>query len=260
MPSAMNAHFPALPISGVVIAKDEADRIERCVRSLMGLCREVIMLDSGSSDDTVALARAAGAIVEHQDWLGFSGQKNAAIARASQPWILLLDADEWLASGAETELRALFSGQRVGQADIWRLRRRTHFLGRPLRFGGWAHERVERLFRPGLRYLPADVHEKLDTQGLRVRDTRIHLEHDTARSESEYRQKLARYARLWADQKLREGRNAGLATAAAHASAYWLKNFVLRGGFLDGRAGWRFHRCHTGYVLAKYQILAGLRS
>lgn len=256
----MNAIPPWLPISGVIIAKDEADRIERCVRSLAGICKEVLVLDSGSSDDTVNRARAAGAIVQYQDWLGFSRQKNAAIALASQPWVLLLDADEWLAEGAEAELRRLFADARVEQADVWRLRRRTHFLGKALRFGGWGHEPVERLFRPGLRYLPAQVHEKLDTRGVRVGDTHIHIEHDTARSEPEYREKLAHYARLWAEQKRSEGRHAGLESAAGHALGYWLKNFVLRGGFLDGRAGWRYHRCHTGYVLAKYLILAGFLS
>ena len=98
------AHMPSpLPLSGVVIAKNEADRIGRCLQSMRAVCAEMLVLDCGSDDDTVAVARAAGARVEHQDWLGFAGQKNEAISRATQPWLLLMDADEWLAR-ATTEL------------------------------------------------------------------------------------------------------------------------------------------------------------
>src|SRR6185503_9006666 len=100
---------PPLPISGVVITKNEADRIGRCVTSVRAVCADVVVLDSGSVDDTVTIARAAGARVEHQDWLGFSAQKNAAIAAANQPWVLLLDADEWLGAGADESLRTFFA-------------------------------------------------------------------------------------------------------------------------------------------------------
>src|SRR5690606_29127681 len=134
-----------LPVSGVVIARDEGDRIGRCVASLAALCREVIVLDSGSRDDTVAVATAAGARVEQQDWLGFAAQKNAAIARATQPWVLLLDADEWLGADAAQRLRALFADGAVERADAWRLPRRTHYLGTALDHGGWGREWVERL-------------------------------------------------------------------------------------------------------------------
>lgn len=244
-----------LPISGVVIAKNEADRIGACVRSLAAVCAEVRVLDSGSTDDTAAVARSAGAEVVHQDWLGFAGQKNAAIAGARQPWVLLLDADEWLGDGAEAALRALFASGRVERADVWRLQRRTRFLGRPLEHGGWGREAVERLFRPDLRYLPAQVHERLDTAGRRVADAAIRIEHDTARSAAEYRAKLDRYAELWAAQKRAAGRRAGPGAALLHAAAYWLKNFLLRGGFLDGAAGRRYHALHTRYVYRKYRAL-----
>jgi (heptosyl)LPS beta-1,4-glucosyltransferase len=248
-----------LPVSGVVIAFNEADRIERCVASLASVCREVVVVDSGSRDATVEIASRAGARVVHQAWLGFAAQKNVAIAQATQPWVLLLDADEWLREGAAEALRDIFEttagASQVEQADVWRLLRRTHFLGSPLRFGGWGSERVERLFRPGLRYLPAEVHEKLDLSGQRVRPARVWIEHDTARSHDEYATKLLRYAALWADQRRRAGRRAGPADALLHASAYWLKNYVLRGGFLDGAAGYRYHVCHARYVYRKYALL-----
>lgn len=250
----------ALPVTGVVVARNEAERIARCVSSLATLCTEVLVLDSGSTDATVAIAREAGAHVHLQGWLGFSAQKNAAIARATQPWVLLLDADEWLTAAAQQRLRKLFDAGTDGavpieSADVWRMQRRTHFLGTPLRFGGWGLEAVERLFRNDLRYLPAKVHERLDLAGRRVRRVAARIEHDTARSHAEYVAKLSGYAALWAEQNAAHGRRAGATAAAVHAAAYWLKNYVLRGGFLDGAGGWRYHVCHTRYVHAKYARL-----
>jgi len=247
-----------LPVSGVVIAKDEADRIGRCVASLAAICREVIVLDSGSTDATAAVATAAGARVEQQPWLGFAAQKNAAIARATQPWVLLLDADEWLAPEAMPVLRALFASGEAERADAWRLLRRTHFLGAALDHGGWGREKVERLFRPDLRYLPADVHEKLDLSGRRVATLAARIEHDTARSYDEYAAKLRRYAQLWAGQRHGAGRRAGPLAAPLHAAAYWLKNYVLRGGFLDGPVARRYHALHARYVFDKYRRLRAL--
>ena len=247
-----------LPISGVVIALNEADRIGRCVASLHAVCSEVIVLDSGSTDDTLCVARATGARVEHQDWLGFAAQKNAAIARATQPWVLLLDADEWLGDGAAARLRALFTDNVIERADVWMLERRTHFLGRALAHGGWGREAVARLFRPELRYLPAEVHEALDLSGKRVARACIRIEHDTARSLDDYWGKLDRYATLWAQQKFAAGRRAGSFAGPLHAAASWFKNYLLRGGFLDGRAGRIYHSLHMRYVHAKYMRLAAI--
>jgi len=253
----------SLPISGVVITRNEADRIARCVRSLLPCCGEVVVLDSGSDDDTVAVARAAGARVEMQPWLGFSAQKNAVIARAREPWVLLLDADEWLVPPAHREINALFEpGEggrpRIERADAWRFQRRTHFLGTPLRFAGRGREPVERLFRHDLRYLDAEVHERLGLEGRRVAAVPVRIEHDTARSLDEYADKLSHYASLWARQNDAAGRRPRRADATLHATAYWLKNYILRGGFLDGSTGWRYHACHARYVTQKYTRLREL--
>lgn len=254
----MVSALQSLPLSGVVIAKNEADRIARCVASLAEICREVIVLDSGSTDATAAIAEAAGARVEHHPWLGFAAQKNALIAQASQPWILLLDADEWLDDAALPALRAHFASGEVEQADVWRMPRRTHYLGTPLNHGGWGREWVERLFRPDLRYQPALVHEKLALRGKRIGKLEARIEHDTARSDGEYAAKLQRYARLWAQQRHAQGKRARTWDAALHAAAYWLKNYVLRVGFWDGGNAHRYHALHARYVRDKYRVLRQL--
>lgn len=243
-----------LPLSGVVISKNEADRIGRCLQSMRDVCSEMLVLDCGSDDDTVAVARQAGARVEHQDWLGFAGQKNEAISRAKQPWLLLLDADEWLAEGAEQQLRELFASGRVEQADVWRLRRSNWFLGRRLR----GYEKTERLVRPDHRYLPMRVHERPDLSGKRVLDCEVVIEHNTARSLAAHRAKNDRYAQLWAEQRHADGKRCSAISPWTHAAAYWLKQYLLRGAWRDGRQGWQFHASHARAVVRKYRHLHAL--
>ena len=243
-----------LPLSGVVITHNEADRIGRCISSLLPVCREVIVLDSESTDGTIDIARGLGARVEQRDWDGFARQKNAAIEMASQPWVILLDADEWLDPAGQDALRKLFSGD-IEEADVWLLQRRTHWLGKPMRHGSFAHEPVHRLFRADLRHADVPVHEYLDTAGRRVRRSAIGLEHDTARSAAEYRAKLSRYARLWAEERAARGRTAWPGRGLLAASAYALKNLILLGGVLDGKSGIAFHREHMRYVALKYRLL-----
>lgn len=245
----------SLPLSGVVITRNEGDRIARCVGSLLPVCREVIVLDSGSTDDTVAIARSLGARVEHQEWLGFAAQKNAVIARAAQPWVILLDADEWLEAPAQDNLRALFDGQ-LERADVWLLLRRTHFLGHAMRGGSFAREPVHRLFRAHLRHGLRAVHEYLDVAGSRVCTSGVVREHDTARNADEYWRKLQGYARLWAQEQRQRGRATFAGRGALAALAYLLKNVLMRGGFIDGRQGLRFHWLHARYAKLKYDLLA----
>ncbi len=249
-----------LPLTAVIVARDEADRIGRCVASLVPICREVLVLDSGSVDDTVQIAREAGATVQHQAWLGFAAQKNMAISRSSDEWVLLLDADEWLADSTAEALAELFQSGEIETRDAWSLHRRTHFLGTPLRHGGWGNERLQRLFRRRYRYLPSLVHERLDLRRARIGDAGISagIEHDTARNRDEYIGKLDRYAHLFAEQRHSEGKRAGVLAPASHAFFYALKNAVLRGGFLDGPRGWQYHAAHIRYVWNKYRYLHGL--
>jgi (heptosyl)LPS beta-1,4-glucosyltransferase len=247
------------PLSGVVITKNEADRIVRCVSSLLKVCEEVIVLDSGSSDDTVRLAREAGARVEHQDWLGFSAQKNAVIELAAQPWVFLLDADEWCEDQDIAQLQILISSPQFETAEVWNCQRQTYFLGKSLSFGGREKEPVERIFRNNLRYLPAQVHEKLDLKNWTVKTANIRIQHDTARSYQEYSNKLDRYAVLFVEQNAHKAKKAYAGQAGIHAAFYLLKNYILRGGFLDGKQGFYYHWLHARYVWMKYELLVSTK-
>jgi (heptosyl)LPS beta-1,4-glucosyltransferase len=114
------------------------------------------------------------------------------------------------------------------------------------------------LFRKHLRYVPAAVHERMDLSNETVGRLDATIMHDTARSETEYRQKLDGYARLYAQQWHEAGRRVGAWRAPLHAGLYLLKCYLLRGGFLDGKCGLLYHRCHARYVYDKYRYLAEL--
>ena len=242
-------------LTGVVIAFNEADRIARCVGSLKQVCARVVVLDSGSTDATARIARDAGAEVVQQDWLGFAGQKNAAIAAADTEWVLLLDADEWFEPEALTRLASFLNSGEINHADAWQLPRRTIFLDRPLRHGGWGREWLPRLFRQPLRYCPDLVHERLDLEGRRVHVLDIAFEHTPVRNLDEHYRKLARYAELWAEGRAASGKRAGFLDLYTHPLFYLLKNYLIRGGFRDGREGAVFHLAYAGYTHTKYARL-----
>lgn len=136
------------------------------------------------------------------------------------------------------------------------LTRRNWFLGRRLRGG----ESVARLVRPGWRFLPELVHERPDLANKTVRRLDAGIEHDTARSHAEQVEKLSRYASLWAHQRHAAGKRAFRWDGLVHATAYLLKQYLLRGAWIDGRIGWSYHRENSVYILEKYRTLNTLNA
>lgn len=222
-------------LSVVVITQDEAARIGRCLDSV-AWADERIVLDSGSSDDTVAIARARGARVEvAADWPGFGAQKNRVLALASGDWVLSLDADEWLSEGQREEIeRALAASS--GPA-AYRMPRRSTFLGRPMRHSGWWPDHVTRLFRRGAaRFSDDPVHERLIVDGA-TGTLRTPLLHEPFREVEEVVAKMNRYSTAGALRMAAEGRSASVAGAALRGLWSFVRTYVLRAGFLDGREG-----------------------
>jgi glycosyltransferase involved in cell wall biosynthesis len=221
-------------LSVVIIAKNEEQRLPRCLESV-AFADEVIVLDGGSTDRTVEVARANGARVETSpDWNGFGRQKNRALDLATKTWVLSLDADEELTSELVAEIRATLRGPTY---DCYAVPRLSEFCGRFLRHSGWYPDYVARLFKRGTARFSGDlVHERLIPNGP-IGRLRHPLLHRGYRGPSDTLQKIDRYSSAWSEQAFASGRRAGFAAAPLHAVAAFVKAYIIRLGFLDGAPG-----------------------
>lgn len=225
---------PTAELSVIVITRNEQANIEACLASV-SFAREVVVLDSGSTDATVALAQAAGARVERTgDWPGFGPQKNRALALATQPWVLSIDADERVPPELREEILAVLAAP---TADAWSMPRRSSFCGQYMAHSGWYPDRVTRLFRRGTARFSDDiVHERLLTDGPAAA-LRHDLIHESFRDLETVLDKANSYSTAGARRLLAEGREASFGAALAHGLWAFVRTYILRLGFLDGRLG-----------------------
>lgn len=221
-------------ISAVVITKNEAEMIGRCLSSLEWV-DEVVVMDSGSTDRTREIAAARGArVVETREWPGFGPQKNRAIDLAAGDWILSIDADERVTPELAAEIRAALARPGV---DAFAMRRSSSYCGRAIRHSGWWPDYVTRVFRRGRARFSDDlVHERLLTAGRVERLSGILL-HESFVDLEDVLDKMNRYSSLGAEQLAATGRSAGVGTALVHGLAAFVRTYLLRRGFLDGREG-----------------------
>lgn len=223
-----------MTLSVIVITKNEAARILGCLESV-AFADEIIVLDSGSTDNTVALARAFGASVHvTEDWPGFGPQKNRALDLAHSDWVLSIDADERVTP----ELQA--SIERVMQADgpqAYQAARLSDFCGRFIRHSGWWPDHVVRLFKRGsARFTSAAVHEKVDATGpVGTLDGHfIHFPYDNLDA---LVTKVNRYSSDAAAMMYARGKRTSLAGAIGHSLWTFIRIYLIRRGFLDGKHG-----------------------
>ncbi len=246
-------------LSVILITRNEAHNIEDCLRSVQGLADEIVVLDSGSSDGTVEIAQRLGARVSvSADWPGFGIQKGRALALASGPWVLSLDADERVdarlageirrvvdASQPDTTGQAFAAGAGGGDATLagYELSRLSSFCGQWMRHGDWYPDRVLRLFRRERgRFTEDRVHERIVVDGP-VGRLGGELLHHTMPSLDDALDKMNRYSSGRALDRVRAGRRGSLAGALGHGLWAFVRSYLVKRGFLDGR---------LGFVLAVY--------
>ena len=223
-----------MSLSVIIIAKNEQASIRRCLESVKWV-DEIVVLDSGSTDDTVSICGEYTAHVQQTDWPGFGAQKNRALDRATGDWILSIDADEWVTPELRHDIE-----QAVAQPQdlsAYRLPRLSSFCGRFMRHSGWWPDHVVRLFRRGAaRFSDDAVHERVIVNG-KTGTLREPLMHETFVDLDELITKMNHYSTLSAQDMQRAGRHTGLPMAVARAAWAFVRTYFLRGGFLDGREG-----------------------
>jgi glycosyltransferase involved in cell wall biosynthesis len=224
----------AMPqLSAIVITRNEAANIGACLDSL-AFCEERIVVDSGSTDATVEIARAKGARVEVHAWPGFGPQKNYALSLASGAWVLSVDADERVTPKLAAAIKAALADP---SADGFEFPRQSSFCGRQMRHSGWYPDYVLRLFRRGkARFEDALVHEGVICSGP-VKRLHVPLMHYPVHKLEDALARIDRYSTASAQALAASGRKASFLAGIGHGLFAFLRTYVLRAGFLDGAEG-----------------------
>jgi glycosyltransferase involved in cell wall biosynthesis len=230
---AMSDPLLPLALTLVVITRDAAASLAECLNSAR-FASQIIVVDSGSSDNTAQIARDCGARVVEQPWLGFGPQKNFAVAQAANDWVLCLDADEIvspeLASSIQFALRS-------PEFTAYEMPRRNRFLGRWLAHGEGYPDRKVRLFdRRHARWSDDVVHERVHAEGS-IGRLNGDLLHASAESLEAYLAKQNRYTTLQAERLFARGARFSAVRLVASPIARLVRFYIIRGGFLDGVAG-----------------------
>ena len=222
-------------VSVILIAKNEEAVLARCLESVQW-ADEVVLVDSGSTDRTLQIAEQLRArTIVTADWPGPGPQRNRAIDHATGDWILALDADEWVTPELRDEILATVSAS--NNYAGYRIPRLSSYCGRRMRHSGWWPDYVSRLFRRGqARFGGGIVHDHLIPEGP-LGKLRNPLMHEAITDLDDMLHKLNSYS-SWGAQMLHEkGRRAGISTALGHGTWTFLKTYLFRAGFLDGREG-----------------------
>jgi glycosyltransferase involved in cell wall biosynthesis len=250
----MQGKIPVVPaVSATIITLNEAEHIAGAIDSL-SWADEVIVVDCGSSDDTVAIARRSGARVEYRAWSGWIDQKNFAASLARNDWILSLDADERVSTTLATELQELLRTEPPIRA--YRMPRVTFHLGRWIRTTDFYPDYQTRLYdRRAARWRGKYVHESVALDTGKPGQLRGELLHYSFRDLRDQLDRINTYTTLGARQMYEAGRRASMFHLWIHPPAAFLRNYILRRGILDGTAGLTISLLQAWAVFLKFAKL-----
>lgn len=221
-------------VSAIIITKNAGTMIRRCVESV-AWADEIIVVDSGSTDDTAEICRAMGVNFSvTADFPGFGPQKNRALDLATGDWVVSIDADEWITPELRDEMRAAMANP---TAAAYAVPRRSSFCGRYMKHSGWWPDHVIRLIRrDAARFSDDRAHERLLVDGV-TRKLKQPLMHEAISTMDQMLGKMNLYSTASARMLHERGRKASLATAILHGTWAFFRTYVFRLGFLDGREG-----------------------
>lgn len=241
------------PISATILTKDSASRLD-AVLAALAWCDEIVVLDTGSTDDTVAIARRYPNVRVYRlegPFPGFGIARRQAVALARYDWILSIDSDEIVSPELASEIGAL----QLDPRTVYSMPFENFFNGRRIRRCGWSPDRHERLFnRRTTNFCESEVHEHVQWAGLSVRPLRHSVRHHSYDSVDDFLRKMTFYARLFASQNAGR-RTGGPAKAVARAVWAFVQSYVLRLGFVEGYEGLVISAARSQTVFWKYLLL-----
>jgi glycosyltransferase involved in cell wall biosynthesis len=256
-------------LSVTVITNNEASNIVDCL-ACVSFADQIVVVDSGSTDNTVELARSAGAqVLQTADWPGFGVQKNRALDLATGDWVFSIDADERVTPELAEQIKAAINtfqqsnikndskgNKHLGAHDAYEIPRLTQFCGQWIRHCGWTPDRVLRLFkRSSARFSNDLVHERLvQSEGTcgKLTTPMLHFSYPTSAS---YWRKLDQYSQAWAKQRHLEGKKTSMLRAAMSGLVAFVRTYFFRLGFLDGALGFAVCTMQAQSAFGKYFTL-----
>lgn len=242
----------SLPLSVAVITLNEEKNLPRCLESVRDLAREIVIVDSGSTDGTAQIAAQFGATFQFQKWLGHVEQKNVALQRCSQPWVLALDADEVVSPELAQVIRDLLSTERRESGFF--INRRTHYLGEWIWHSWYPEWRLRLVRQSQARWSGRDPHDKLEVPGDngRLKGDLLHFSYHTLQ---DHLQRTIQYAKISANELREDGKTAHWYHLFFSPLLTFLKKIILRQGWRDGWRGWMIAFATSFGVFAKYAFL-----
>jgi len=242
-----------LPVSIVIIAKNEARNIVACILSAKSISDNIILVDAESQDDTPGLAKAAGCEVIIHKWRGYGNARNLGAAAAKYDWILSLDADERITPSFASQLPEVFLEDK---GILYGFKRRNFFAGKVLRFGSLGRDKVWRLYNRNMaKWDAAPVHEKLAGDFRKRKLLKLNIDHYTIQHHSHYKNKSKVYAYLCATKYMREGRRSNNLKKLFAATFNFFQSYFFLFGFLDGKNGLSVAKVNAYYTWLKYHYL-----
>jgi glycosyltransferase involved in cell wall biosynthesis len=246
-----------VPVSIVIITKNEAETIASCVKASKTISDDIIVIDNDSTDGTPKIAFEYGCRVYHEHWDGYGANKNKGIKYAKYDWILSIDADEIPDEGL---VRALHETQLDDPAVVYDIKFISYFGRKPVRFGTWGRDHHIRLFnRKLVKWSEPPVHEILVLPpGGKVKKLKGRLHHYSVNDDNDSYSKTLHYAKLSAEKYFKCGKRATPVKLYLAPLFHFIKSYLLLLGFLDGRKGWNIARMIATHTKLKYRFLQKL--
>jgi len=221
----------------IIIAKNEQQNIRLCLESV-AWADEIVILDSGSTDDTVAIAREFTDNVFSTDWQGYGIQKQRALERATGDWVLNLDADESVDDRLKTQI---ITAMAAGDADAYRIPIQMYFCGKPLRYSSSPTRHIRLFKRKDACYSTEIIHEKIILPDrARIGQLNLSIMHHSFQDVSHALYKINRYSSYSAKIRIEDKMNASLCKTLASSSWMFFRCYFLQCGFMDGKEGFLF--------------------
>lgn len=250
-----------MPLSVVIVAQDEERTIGRVIEAVKPIADEIVLVDSGSTDKTIEIAQGLGAHVQHQDWLGYAGQKNFAIDLAKNDWILSLDADEILTPELVAEIKQILSDPAATEYDGYKLPRVLYIGDTPVKHGGFYPDAQLRLIQRGKgRFNDRMVHEAIKVSGP-VKMLNNCMLHYAYKDVAGFSAAMEKYAQLSAKEfakRKKFGWKTHPVNEILHPAWTFLYRYFARGGLLDGALGLKLANIYSDYVRKKIRYLREL--